>query len=94
MMSYEKQPTKIDIINKLENVLSGSISRDEFNQWAYQWVQNFDSRNSLSSVEDEIHNDLIFLLAIDLEIEPDIYFHSDEEITEWINKIKSGYPLA
>ncbi len=30
-MSYEKQPTKIDIIDKLENVLIGGISREEFN---------------------------------------------------------------
>lgn len=94
MMSYEKHPTQIDIMNKLENVLSGSMSREEFNQWVYQWVENFDSRNQLSSTEDEIHNYLVFLLVIDLEIEPDVYFHSEAEITEWIEKIKKGQPLS
>jgi hypothetical protein len=93
-MSYEKQPTKIDVIQRLEKVLNGSISREEFSDWAYKWVQNFDSRDRLSPEEHELHEYLIYLLAIDLEIEQGVYFHEDEEIMDWIEKIKNGKPLS
>lgn len=94
VLSYEKQPTQIDIIDKLNNVLTGSLSREEFSIWAYRWVENFDNRNQLSSAENKVHFNLIFLLAIDLEIEPAIYFHGDEEIAEWIEEVKKGTPLS
>lgn len=94
VMSFEKQPTQIDIIDKLKNVLGGSVSREEFNRWAYRWVENFDNRNQLSSTENKVHDTLIFLLAIDLEIEPSVYFHSSEEIAEWIEEVKRGKPLS
>lgn len=70
------------------------MSREQFNHWAYKWVQNLDIRNSLSSEEDKLHEYLIFLLCIDLEIEPNIYFHEDIEIQEWIEKITLGVPLT
>ena len=70
------------------------MSREQFNHWAYKWVQNLDSRNRLSSEEDKLHEYLIFLLCIDLEIEPNIYFHEDIEIQEWIEKITLGAPLT
>ncbi|MGE7766687.1 hypothetical protein [Peribacillus sp. NPDC096540] len=74
-------------------MLNNEISRDEFNVWAYKWVENFDSRNRLSPEEDELHSYLINLLAIDLEIDKGVYFHEDEEIEEWIKKIKNGKSL-
>lgn len=61
------------------------MSREEFNLWAYRWLENFDNILQLSSTEDEIHKNIIFLLAIDLEIESNIYIHTDEEIAEWMN---------
>ncbi|MEH7398030.1 hypothetical protein, partial [Priestia megaterium] len=64
---FESQPTKTDLINKLENVLKGKMSREQFNQWSYKWVQNLESRNVLSSDEDQLDEYLIFLLCIDLE---------------------------
>lgn len=92
-MVYEEPPTKDVVISGLQKVLNNEISREEFNLWTYKWVENFDNRNRLSSEEDELHNHLIFLLAIDLEIEEGLYFHGDEEIAEWIEKIKTGKPL-
>lgn len=44
--------------------------------------------------EDEILTHLLFLLAIDLEIEPSVYFHGDEKLEEWIEKIKEGQPIT
>ncbi|MGG3272452.1 hypothetical protein ABEP16_26595 [Priestia aryabhattai] len=90
----ESQLTKQNLINKLDNVLKENMSREQFNQWAYKWVQNLDNRNILSSEEDKLHEYLIFLLCIDLEIEPNIYFHEDIEIQEWIKKITLGVPLT
>ncbi|MGG0035430.1 hypothetical protein ABEX88_27770 [Priestia megaterium] len=90
----ESQLTKQNLINKLDNVLKENMSREQFNQWVYKWVQNLDSRNILSSEEDKLHEYLIFLLCIDLEIEPNIYFHEDIEIQEWIEKITLGVPLT
>jgi len=91
---FESQPTKKDLINKLENVLKGKMSREQFNQWSYKWVQNLESRNVLSSDEDQLYEYLIFLLCIDLEVEPNIYFHEDIELKEWIKKITLGIPLT
>lgn len=50
---YEEQPTKDVVISGLQKVLNNEISREEFNLWAYKWVENFDNRNRLSSEEDE-----------------------------------------
>lgn len=91
---FERQPTKQDLINKLENILKENISREQFNRWAYKWVQNLESRNMLSSDENQLHEYLIFLLCIDLEIEPNIYFHEDIELKEWIKKITLSVPLT
>ncbi|KML24638.1 hypothetical protein [Priestia aryabhattai] len=86
----DNQPTKQNLINKLDNVIKGNISREQFNQWAYKWGQNLDSRNRLSSKENQLHEYLIFLLCIDLEIESNIYFYEDIEIQEWIKKIRQS----
>ncbi|MGG0464613.1 hypothetical protein [Priestia aryabhattai] len=91
---FESQPTKQDLINKLEKVLKGNMSREQFNQWSYKWVQNLESRNILSTDEEQLHEYLIFLLGIDLEIEPNIYFHEDMELKEWVKKITLGSPLT
>jgi hypothetical protein len=90
----ESQPTKQDLINKLDKVLKGDMSRENFNAWSYKWIQNLESRNRLSSDEDQLHEYLIFLLCIDLEIEPDIYFHEDIELKEWIEKIAQSRQLS
>jgi hypothetical protein len=90
---YEEQPTKDVVVSRLEKVLNNLISREELNVWAYKWVENFDSRNRLSPEENEVHSYLIEILSIDLEIAKGVYFHENQEIEEWIEKIKSGKPL-
>jgi len=89
---YEEQPTRDVVISGLQKVLKNEISREEFNLWASKWVENFDHRNHLSPEEDELHSYLIDLLAIDLEIDERVYFHGDEEIAEWIEKINTRKP--
>ena len=83
------QPTKELIITNLYNVLNKKMTREEFNKWAYKWVENFDSRNHLSAEEDKVHSYLIEFLAIDLEIKEGNYFQEDTEIKDWIQKIYS-----
>jgi hypothetical protein len=58
--------------------------------WAYKWVQNFDKRDQLTTEENKLHDYLIELLAIDLEIDKDVYFHPDDDIKDWIQKINDG----
>ncbi|MBW0933483.1 hypothetical protein [Priestia megaterium] len=91
---FESQPTNKDLINKLEDVLKEDISREQFNIWAYKWVQNLDNRSNLSLDENQLHEYFIFLLGIDLEMEPDIYFYDNRHIQEWIEKIKHGIQLS
>ena len=93
-MAYEKQPTKDDVINRLEAALQGDISREAFNVWAYKWVQNFDCRNHMSAEENTLHQYLIHLLAIDLEIEQGVYLHDFTDIRGWIDKIKNNQALS
>lgn len=92
-MVYEVQPTKEVVISKLQAVLKSEISREEFHLWSYKWVENFDRRSHLSQEEEKLYSYFIYLLAIDLEIEEGNYFHGDEEISEWIEKIEAGIVL-
>jgi len=41
----------------------------------------------------KLYSYFIYLLAIDLEVEEGNYFHGDEEISEWIEKIEAGIVL-
>lgn len=78
------------VITKLQNVLENKTTREEFPLWAYKWVQNFDKRDQLTAEENKLHDYLIELLAIDLEIDKDIYFHPNDDIKDWIQKINDG----
>lgn len=85
-----KQPTNDDLICRLKDVLKGELSREEFNAWTYKWIENFENRNQLNHVEEIVHSNLIFLLGIDLEVEKDVYLHSNSDIEKWIEQLEDG----
>lgn len=89
-MTFEDQPTSEVVITKLQNVLENKTTREEFHLWAYKCVQNFDKKDQLTTEENKLHDYLIELLAIDLEIDKDIYFHPNDDIKDWIQKINDG----
>ncbi|MFC7371887.1 hypothetical protein ACFQPF_09370 [Fictibacillus iocasae] len=93
-MAYEEQPTSQVMVTKLQQVLDSKMTREAFHLWAYKWVENFDSRDHLTSEEDKLHQYFIVLLAIDLEVDKDIYFHSRDEQHEWMKKIQAGERLS
>jgi len=42
MVEYANQPTLTQVVQKLKQLASGEISREEASAWAWPWVTKFD----------------------------------------------------
>ncbi|MCA1063034.1 DNA-binding protein [Rossellomorea sp. AcN35-11] len=77
-----RQPTKEEIISKLELILKGTISREEVADWASEYLMQ-DELN----ITDEIVWELLQIVSgVDLKDSPDEYLHVEQDIKDWINK--------
>ena len=77
-----RQPTKEEIISKLELILQGTISREEVADWASEYVMQ-DEPN----ITDEIVWELLQIVSgVDLKDSPDEYLHVEQDIKDWIDK--------
>ncbi|AOC56040.1 MULTISPECIES: DNA-binding protein [Bacillus] len=78
------EPEMIDCINKIQKVLNGTMTREEVSDWAEIYVSADDPE-----VDDEKVWDMLILLSgIDLKDAPNSYFHTEEDLEEWIRKYK------
>jgi hypothetical protein len=80
----------IDDIKEIFNgLISGRISREEADRWAYERMQAFDS-DSLEfepiTNEDLLWSAIQYLYGIDTKVSPDEYMHSIEEIKQAFEK--------
>lgn len=73
------------------DVLSGRISREEANRWAYSVVQQSELGTLAflpASDKDRIWGGVMYLYGIDLMEEPGVYLHTNEDIrTAMIAKV-------
>ena len=77
-----RQPTKEEIISKLELILQGTISREEVADWASEYVMQVEP-----NITDEIVWELLQIVSgVDLKDSPDEYLHVEQDIKDWIDK--------
>lgn len=77
-----EQPTKREIIGKLELILQGKISREKVADWASEYVMHEDP-----NITDEKVWDLLQIVSgVDLKDSPDDYLHDGQDIKKWIEQ--------
>jgi hypothetical protein len=76
------QPTVSEVIERLNSVLNGELTREEVSEWASYYVMADDS-----TIDDEIVWDLLKIISgIDILDSPTSYFYNEEDIKDWIRK--------
>lgn len=77
--------TKEDIQQTFSCLISGSISREEADRWAYERMQAFDAESLMfepPADEEFLWSAIQYLYGIDSKVAPDEYLHSIDEIKE------------
>jgi hypothetical protein len=74
-------PSRADVEGRLRGVVDGSLSRDEADRWAMQWVAADDSQ-----VEDPVvwHGLSRMLAGIDMPGAAGAFLHDDAQVAEWL----------
>lgn len=79
-----KQPTKADISNRIEAVLSNRMSREELGDWANDLIMNYDD---VMNIEDwEAWEYLKEVGYFDVKDTPETYLYSDEELIQLLKR--------
>ncbi len=78
-----EQPSKLEIIIKLNGILDRTISRDEIVNWAMEYIECDD----LEVVNLENWKLLVAIGGLDLIEKPNVYLYSDDDIREWIREL-------
>lgn len=74
------QPTIVEVVNQLQAILKGTISREEVADWAGFWVMADEL-----DVEDALLWKLLKQAAgVDLKDSPVSYLHDEADIWSWI----------
>ena len=92
----------MDFINKLviegmlKRLIDGRISRESASDWALKLREKAD-KNCLefSPREDEgiLWDAILFIEGIDLQDSPGVYLHNNDDITNYISRVKVSVPL-
>ncbi len=77
------QPSKLEILKKLNGILDRTISRDEIVNWAMEYIECDD----LEVVNLENWKLLVAIGGLDLIEKPNVYLYSDDDIREWIREL-------
>ena len=81
-------PSRSDILAKLKAIMEGSITREDANDWAAEYI-HYDYPQIYPEVEDPLVSEGIgFICGINLLVEPNVYLHSHEDIQEWMNSFE------
>lgn len=74
------QPKMLIIIEKLNGILNGEISRDDVSSWSLQFIDDDDMR-----IDDLKVWELLKLVgSVDLYDSPESYLYMDDDIRKWI----------
>ncbi|XOQ16266.1 MAG: DNA-binding protein [Shouchella clausii] len=76
------EPTKKQIINKLELVLKNQLTREEVADWASEYVMK--EKYDVSDLK--VWDMLMTVSGLDLQDSPGEYLHNDEDILDWIKE--------
>ncbi|AFQ43924.1 hypothetical protein [Desulfosporosinus meridiei] len=83
------KPTLEDIIEKLELVDEGKLSREEISNWAERTSQFFESEGTLSEKDISIWKSLDVVMGIDIKDSPEEYLHNEIDIRNWITRFRA-----
>lgn len=87
-MRMEKS-TFEEIIEKLQQVIEGELSREEVSNWAEKASHFFESEGSLSEKDISIWKGLDVVMGIDLKDSPAEYLHNEIDIRNWISRFSA-----
>lgn len=76
------EPKLIECINKIKIVLNGQTTREEVSDWAGTYVYADDPEVE----DDRVWDMLILLSGIYFKYYPETYFHSTDDINDWIKQ--------
>ena len=74
----------VEIIEKLELVLNGLLTREDVSDWAGLYILNDELRIS----DEKVCKLLNIVFGMDTKDSPTEYLHTDEEIKGWIEEYK------
>lgn len=79
-------PSRAKIEAQFDGILNGTVTRDDADRWAAQWVSADDP-----AIDDElVWWGLMHLYGIDLRPGPeDEYLHPDEQVAEWLAEFRT-----
>ncbi|MBN6057279.1 hypothetical protein JYK22_35475 [Nonomuraea sp. RK-328] len=78
-------PSRAQVEAQLDGILNGSVTRDQADRWAAEWICADDP-----AIDDDIvWWALSHLHGIDLRAGPDDdYLHSDDQVAEWLAEFR------
>lgn len=79
------EPTKKQIMNKLELVLKNQLTREEVADWASEYTMQ--EKYDVSDME--VWKMLMTVSGLDLQDSPGEYLHNDDDIRDWIKKFSN-----
>jgi hypothetical protein len=79
------QPQRIDIINKISEILAGNEKRDDVSEWAFDIFNN----DSLTFEDPVVLKYLKLLGAVDLPSSDRDFLYTDDDLYHWIVEIKN-----
>ena len=74
------EPTLMEVVEQLQAVLAGSISRESVADWAAAWVM----LDNPTLEDDQVWTLLKQASGIDLKDSPTEYLHNEADIQSWI----------
>ncbi|WP_263707327.1 hypothetical protein [Shouchella tritolerans] len=79
------EPTKKEIINKLELVLKNQLTREEVTDWASEYTMK--EKHYVSDLK--VWDMLMTVSGLDLQDSPGEYLHTDDDIRDWIKEFSN-----
>ncbi|MBU8595019.1 hypothetical protein [Shouchella clausii] len=80
-----REPTKKEIIDKLELVLQNKLTKEEVADWASEYVMTYDPL-----VTDLVVFDILTVVSgLDTLESPGEYMYDDDDIRDWIKKFSN-----
>jgi hypothetical protein len=76
------QPSKQEMVSKLQKILSGELTREEVSTWAMLYIDN----DELEIDDFAAWEFLKEIGGIDVIEAPDVYLYGDEDINKWISE--------
>lgn len=85
-MTEVPAPSRVEVRQRLLDLLAGHVSREEVADWASNWVAAADP-----AVDDEVvWGALLQLSGADLRESPTDYLHSEVDFHEWLDRVESA----